>query len=182
MDDADKIKSDDDAKTNRSKSFTHASESRSQRSKRSKRSRRDKKHDPFDDKEPYQIDYIKRGKQDYEISELADDEIPITENKNGEPNEVIFADLGTGSYFGQMALQCHDKDKQHLKEVRLGRCFTSVWATQNTHIMYLTDKDYEDFLREQKARKEDEMLKYLRRVPVFKDLRYKQLKGLTQQL
>ena len=45
--------------------------------------------------------------------------------------------------------------------------------------MYLTDRDFDNFLREQKARKEDEMLKYLRKVPVFKELRYKQLKGLT---
>ena len=47
--------------------------------------------------------------------------------------------------------------------------------------MYLTDKDYEDLQREQKLRKEDEMLKYLRKVNLFKDLRYKQLKALYQQ-
>lgn len=47
--------------------------------------------------------------------------------------------------------------------------------------MYLTDKDYEDLQREQKVRKEDEMLKYLRKVNLFKDLRYKQLKALHQQ-
>ena len=45
--------------------------------------------------------------------------------------------------------------------------------------MYLTDKDYENFLREQKNRREDQVLKYLRKVPVLKDLRYKQLKGLA---
>ena len=66
-----------------------------------------------------------------------------------------------------------------MKEIQSGLCFTSVWATQNTHIMYLTDKDYENFLREQKNRREDQVLKYLRKVPVLKDLRYKQLKGLA---
>ena len=47
---------------------------------------------------------MKRAKQEYEVSELSDEDIPIKENKAGEPNEVIFADLGTGSYFGELAL------------------------------------------------------------------------------
>ena len=39
----------------------------SRASRQSKRRR-----DPYADKEPYQIDYLKRAKQDYEVSELSD--------------------------------------------------------------------------------------------------------------
>lgn len=94
------------------------------------------------------MDYLKRAKQDYEASELDDEELPIGHCKSGEPKEVIFAELGAGSYFGELSISQNDKEKQHFQEIRMGRCFTSVWTIQNTHLFYLSIKDYEDFLRE----------------------------------
>ena len=42
---------------------------------------------------------------------MSDEDLPIAVNITGEPVEVIFADLGTGSYFGELALHCNDKEK-----------------------------------------------------------------------
>lgn len=64
-------------------------------------------------------------------------------DKKGNSKEVIFADLHEGSYFGELALKTNDKFRASLRDVRDGRCYTSVWAVQNTHFFYLTDKDFE---------------------------------------
>ena len=60
-------------------------------------------------KEPYQIDYLKRAKSDYSESEMSEDQISIEECDEGEPVEVIFADLQSGSYFGELGLTLEDK-------------------------------------------------------------------------
>ena len=40
-----------------------------------------------------------------------DDDVPIEETENGEPVEIIFADLQTGSYFGELALSFDHKER-----------------------------------------------------------------------
>ena len=50
-------------------------------------------------------------------------------DSQGNPTEVIFGELGQGSYFGSMALEQEHEDKKKLKEARGGRCRCSVWAT-----------------------------------------------------
>lgn len=64
---------------------------------------------------------------------------------------MIFAELQAGSYFGELALESPlDPKRKNLRDVRMGRCFTSIWAVQNTHMFYLRDKDWDWFLFEQK--------------------------------
>jgi hypothetical protein len=86
--------------------------------------------------------------------------------------EIIFAELGQGSYFGELSLQANNKAKAHLRDVKEGRCFTSLWAVQNTHMFYLEDKDYEQIQDQLQKKQEIELLTYLRKVPAFKVLRY----------
>jgi hypothetical protein len=62
------------------------------------------------------------------VSELEDEELNIGVDKNGNSKEVIFADLAEGSYFGELALHTSNKDRQNLRDVREGRCYTSVWT------------------------------------------------------
>ena len=80
-------------------------------------------------KEPYQIDYLNRANKDYEVSEISDSDLPIGYDAAFQPKEVIFAELNAGSYFGELSLRTHNKKRAHLRDVRMGRCFTSVWAT-----------------------------------------------------
>ena len=94
---------------------------------------------------------MKRQRADYEVSELSDEEVPIPTDAKGEPVEVIFAELQAGSYFGELALDTPlIPSRKNLREVRMGMCFTSVWTVQNTHMFYLTNKDWDWFLFEQK--------------------------------
>ncbi len=143
---------------------------------------------------PYQTDLRKREElkcrkrdendqadEEEKVSELDDSEIQMGYDRKGNSKEVIFADLQEGSYFGELALKTNDKTRANLRDVRDGRCYTSVWAVQNTHFFYLTDKDFEIVKEEQKRRKEAELLAFLRKAPAFKDLRYKQLKLLQSQ-
>ena len=60
----------------------------------------------------------------------------------------------------------------YLRDVKEGRCFTSLWAVQNTHMFYLEDKDYEQIQDQLQKKQEIELLTYLRKVPAFKVLRY----------
>ena len=90
----------------------------------------------------YQIDYIKRAQPDYVASEISDGDLPF-EYSNGQPKEMIFAELTAGSYFGELGLHSNDsKEMQRLRDVREGRCYTSVWSVQNTHLFYLKNEDY----------------------------------------
>ena len=96
---------------------------------------------------------------------MSDEDLPIREDLNGEPVEVIFAELQGGSYFGELALETPlDQSRKNLRDVRMGRCFTSIWAVQNTHLFYLTDHDWSQFLYDQKLRKQYEMIAYLRKI------------------
>ena len=81
-------------------SITPSIHSRPQSSQKKSPNRRD----PYIDKEPYQIDYLKRAKPEYEVSELIDDDILFAETITGKPVEAIFAELYAGSYFGELAL------------------------------------------------------------------------------
>lgn len=78
-------------------------------------------------REPYQIDYIKRADKEYKVSEISESELPI-DYDGLQPKEVIFAELTSGSYFGELSLKSNNKKRAHLRDVRMGRCFTSVWA------------------------------------------------------
>ena len=84
---------------------------------------------------------------------MSDSELPIGFDKAFQPKEVIFAELNQGSYFGELSLCKSNKQYCHLRDVREGRCYTSMWAVQNTHFFYLEDKDYENFLLQQEKRK-----------------------------
>ena len=103
---------------------------------------------------PLQIDYNNRWTADYQVSELSDEELPIGYDIKGNPREIIFSELNAGSYFGELGLRVFgdDKEKEKMREVRYGLCFTSVWAVQNTHLFYIEDKDYRDVLAEIKKR------------------------------
>ena len=90
---------------------------------------------------PYQIDYMNRADNEYEVSEISDSDLPIGYDGT-VPKEVIFAELNAGSYFGELSLKQFNNKRSHLRDVRMGRCFTSVWAVQNTHLFYLEDRDY----------------------------------------
>jgi len=59
---------------------------------------------------------------------VSDSELPIGYDKFFCPKEVIFAELSEGSYFGELSLQMNNKSKAHLRDVREGKCYTSVWA------------------------------------------------------
>jgi len=65
---------------------------------------------------------------DHEVSEISESELPIGYDNLLSPLEIIFAELGQGSYFGELSLQANNKAKAHLRDVKEGRCFTSVWA------------------------------------------------------
>ena len=93
------------------------------------------------------MDLLNRGEKEYSISEVSDSELPIGFDFQ-QPKEVIFAELGKGSYFGELSLAKKDQKRSHLRDVRMGRCFTSVWAVQNTHLFYMEDRDYQNFLYE----------------------------------
>ena len=86
---------------------------------------------------------------------------------------MIFADLGAGSYFGELGLHSNSKEMARLREVREGRCFTSVWAVQNTHVFYLENQDYLQIIEQHQRNKEIEMLAYMRNVHLFKNLTYR---------
>ena len=92
---------------------------------------------------------MNRANKDYEPSEVSDHELPIGYDANYQPKEIIFAELTSGSYFGELSLRTNDKKRAHLRDVRSGRCFTSTWAVQNTHLLYLEDKDYQTIIFEQ---------------------------------
>ncbi len=94
---------------------------------KSSRSKSQRKRE--EEKKPYQIDYTKRQRHDYEVSELSDSEIPIEYDNFMMPKEVIFAELGEGSYFGELGIVEKNGPMGHLVDVRKGLCFTSIWAT-----------------------------------------------------
>jgi len=85
---------------------------------------------------------------EYDVSEMSDSDLPIGTDKKGNSKEVIFAELLSGSYFGELALHSNNKETANLRDVREGKCYTSVWAVQNCHFFYLTDKDFDNFLEE----------------------------------
>ena len=89
--------------------------------------------------------------------------------------EIIFSELNSGSYFGELGLRVFgdDKEKEKMREIRYGLCFTSVWAVQNTHLFYIEDKDYRDVLAEIKKRIQIEKFDYMKGVPTFKALTYR---------
>ena len=130
-------------------------------------------------KEPYQIDYLNRANKDYEVSEISDSDLPIGYDAAFQPKEVIFAELNAGSYFGELSLRTHNKKRAHLRDVRMGRCFTSVWATQNTHLFYLEDKDYQNILFDQQRRKLEEIQAEMKKIPIFKHLNFRQRKNIA---
>ena len=104
---------------------------------------------------------------------MSDSELPIGFDKSFQPKEVIFAELNQGYYFGELSLCKTLKQFNHLRDVREGRCYTSMWAVQNTHFLYLENKDYENFLYQQEKRKLSEMQTYFRKVPIFTKLTYR---------
>ena len=60
---------------------------------------------------------------------------------------MIFAEITAGSYFGELGLhQFNNKEMARLRDVRAGRCYTSIWTVQNTHLFYLDDKDYAEII------------------------------------
>ena len=67
---------------------------------------------------------------------------------------MIFTDLNDGSYFGELGLNSNNKETIRLREVREGRCFTSIWAVQNTHLFYLENKDFLEILDQHQKNKE----------------------------
>ena len=67
---------------------------------------------------------------------------------------MIFTDLNDGSYFGELGLISNNKETIRLREVREGRCFTSIWAVQNTHLFYLENKDFLEILDQHQRNKE----------------------------
>ena len=85
---------------------------------------------------------------------MADEDLPIGYDTKGNPKEIIFSELNAGSYFGELGMKVFgdDKEKEKMREIRYGLCFTSVWAVQNTHLFYIEDKDYKDVLNEIKKR------------------------------
>ena len=54
---------------------------------------------------PYEIDLASRFEMDFEPEELSDDELDFELDDQRNPAEVIFGELGQGSYFGNMALE-----------------------------------------------------------------------------
>ena len=88
---------------------------------------------------PHQIDLTNRWTTDYQVSELSDEDIPIGYDTKGNPKEIIFSELNAGSYFGELGMKVYDndKEKEKMREIRYGLCFTSVWAVQNTHLFYI---------------------------------------------
>ena len=91
---------------------------------------------------PYEIDLASRFEMDFEPEELSDDELDFELDDQRNPTEVIFGELGQGSYFGSLALEQGCETKKQLKEARGGRCRCSVWATQNCHILYIRKDEY----------------------------------------
>ena len=103
---------------------------------------------------PLQIDLNNRWNPDCQVSELSDEDLPIGYDSKGNPKEIIFSELNAGSYFGELGMNVHgdDKEKEKMREIRYGLCFTSVWAVQNTHLFYIEDKDFKDVQAEIKKR------------------------------
>ena len=73
-----------------------------------------------------------------------------------------------------------DKEKEKMREIRYGLCFTSVWAVQNTHLFYIEDKDFKDVLAEIKKRIQLEKFMFIRRVPTFEALTYRQIQNVNR--
>ena len=47
---------------------------------------------------------------DHEVSEISESELPIGYDNLLSPLEIIFAELGQGSYFGELSLHTDKKD------------------------------------------------------------------------
>ena len=54
---------------------------------------------------PHALPTASRFEMDFEPEELSDDELDFELDDERNPAEVIFGELGQGSYFGNMALE-----------------------------------------------------------------------------
>jgi hypothetical protein len=75
------------------------------------------------------------------VSELSDSEIPI-KYYHGKPSEVVFADVGRGHYFGSLSLSQRDPTRIRITDLKEYRCFTSLYALQNTHVISLDNPSF----------------------------------------
>ena len=67
-----------------------------------------------------------------------------------------------------MALEQADEERKKLQEQRQGKCRSSVWATQNCHILFIRKDDYSKWLHKFTIEKQSDLHIYLKSIPIFR--------------